>query len=198
MTPEPKVLPARRSERARSAILTATAELVFEVPYGRLTIEAIAARAGVGKQTIYRWWPTKGAVLFDALLELSGGPDGVALPDTGDLRADFGLFLRATVAEMTEPRFDAFLRAVMIEIQSDPGLAEIYRERLLAPQREAIRERLLVAALSGAIRADADLEVAVDLLVGPVQTRWALGLGGLTEAYVDSLLDLVLAAVRPS
>ncbi|MBP1157960.1 AcrR family transcriptional regulator [Rhodococcus sp. PvR044] len=198
MTPEPKAAPARRSERARSAILTATAELVFEVPYGRLTIEAIAARAGVGKQTIYRWWPTKGAVLFDALLELSGGPDGVALPETGDLRADLALFLRATVAEMTEPRFDAFLRAVMIEIQSDPDLAEIYRDRLLAPQREAIRERLRVAALSGAIRADADLEVAVDLLVGPVQTRWALGLGGLTEAYVDSLLDLVLAAVRPS
>ncbi|MGW6378158.1 TetR/AcrR family transcriptional regulator [Rhodococcus sp. NPDC055112] len=198
MTPEPKVLPARRSERARSAILAATAELVFEVPYGRLTIEAIAARAGVGKQTIYRWWPTKGAVLFDALLELSGGPDGVALPDTGDLRADLGLFLRATVAEMTEPRFDAFLRAVMIEIQSDPDLAEVYRDRLLAPQREAIRERLRLAVESGAIRADVDLEVAVDLLVGPVQTRWALGLGGLTEGYADALLDLVMAAVRPS
>ncbi|MCZ4554429.1 TetR-like C-terminal domain-containing protein [Rhodococcus maanshanensis] len=114
------------------------------------------------------------------------------------MREDLGLFLRATVAEMTEPRFDAFLRAVMIEIQSDPDLAAVYRDRLLAPQREAIRERFLVAALSGAIRADADLEVAVDLLVGPVQTRWALGLGGLTEGYADALLELVLAAVRPS
>ncbi|MFD4179578.1 TetR/AcrR family transcriptional regulator [Rhodococcus sp. NPDC058514] len=197
MTPKPKVVPARRSARARSAILAATAELVFEVPYGRLTIEAIAARAGVGKQTIYRWWPTKGSVLFDALLELSGGPDGVTLPDTGDLRADLGLFLRATVAEMAEPRFDAFLRALMIEIQSDADLAATYRERLLAPQRRAILERLRIGVDSGQLRERVDLEVAVDLLVGPVQTRWALGLGGLTEDYAESLLDLVLEALRP-
>ncbi|MEV4089583.1 helix-turn-helix domain-containing protein, partial [Nonomuraea fuscirosea] len=78
--------PARRSERSRQAILDAARELVSEVGYAKLTIEAIAARAGVGKQTIYRWWPSKGAVVLDAFLALSEAGPGrsMALPDTGD------------------------------------------------------------------------------------------------------------------
>src|SRR5690606_13055468 len=79
---------SRRSEASRRAILTAAFELAGEVGYAKLSIEGIAARAGVGKQTIYRWWPSKGAVLFDAILSLSEGPEGSALPDTGDLEAD--------------------------------------------------------------------------------------------------------------
>ncbi|MCP2258834.1 transcriptional regulator, TetR family [Streptoalloteichus tenebrarius] len=71
--------PTRRSERSRQAILTAALDLVVEIGYRKMTIEAIAARAGVGKQTIYRWWPSKGAVVFDAILALSQG-------DTGDTR----------------------------------------------------------------------------------------------------------------
>ena len=79
----------RRSERSRRAILTAALDLVEEVGYAKTSVEGIAARAGVGKQTIYRWWPSKGAVLLDALLALSEGDDGVEpLPDTGDLAAD--------------------------------------------------------------------------------------------------------------
>ena len=64
--------PTRRSERSRQAILTATADLLGEVGYSKLAVEAIAARAGVGKQTIYRWWPDKGAVVLDAYLALVG------------------------------------------------------------------------------------------------------------------------------
>src|SRR5690348_509051 len=101
---------ARRSEASRRAILTAAFDLAGELGYGKLTIEAIAARAGVGKQTIYRWWPSKGTVLFDAFRLLSEGPaEGLAegsgagsgeggttgLPDTGDLAADLKSVLRA-------------------------------------------------------------------------------------------------------
>src|ERR687897_1936033 len=104
--------PARRNQRSRQAILSATADLVGEVGYAKLTVEAIAARAGVGKQTIYRWWPSKGAVLFDAFLALSEDAEGVpALPDTGDLEADLKLVLRATVEELNDPRFDVPMRA---------------------------------------------------------------------------------------
>ncbi|MFE3291184.1 TetR/AcrR family transcriptional regulator [Rhodococcus sp. NPDC059234] len=195
MSAEQEPARARRSERARSAILAATAELVSEVPYPRLTIEAIAARAGVGKQTIYRWWPSRGSVVFDAILELSGGPEGSGLPDTGDIAADLRLFLRSTVAEMAEPRFDGFLRALYVEIQQDPALAEGYRTQLLEPQRRVVRDRLQRGVEAGQLRDDVDLELAVDLLVGPVQMRWSLGLSGLTEDYADALLDLVLAAL---
>src|SRR5688572_3560572 len=93
---------ARRNETSRRAILTAAFDLLQEVGYAKLSIEGVAARAGVGKQTIYRWWPSKGAVLFDAFLMLSEGAEGEppVLPDTGDLEADLTVVLRATVVEL--------------------------------------------------------------------------------------------------
>ena len=95
---------SRRSERSRTAILTAALDLVEEAGYAKTSVEGIAARAGVGKQTIYRWWPSKGAVLLDALLALSEGDEGVEpLPDTGDLAADLKHVLRATVEELGNP-----------------------------------------------------------------------------------------------
>lgn len=187
---------ARRSERARAAILTAAAELTRELPYVKLTIEAIAARAGVGKQTIYRWWPSKGAVVFDAMLESDSGPAGLALPDTGDIAADMRELLRGSIVALTDPGYESFLRAMYIEIQQDPELAATYRERLLLPQRAAIADRLASAVDAGELRAGLDLELAIDLLLGPIQTRWSLGLGGLTESYADAALDAALAYLR--
>ncbi|ATL70638.1 TetR/AcrR family transcriptional regulator [Nocardia terpenica] len=188
---------ARRSERARSAILTATAALIHEVPYAKLTIEAIAARAGVGKQTIYRWWPSKGAVVLDAMLERDSGPAGSALPDSGDLRADLRLLLRGAAAALADTTESAFLRAMYVEIQQDPKIHHHYRERLLLPQRAALVARLRSAVDAGQVRADADLELAVDLLLGPLQYRWSLGLDGLTDDYADAVLDAALTHLRP-
>ncbi|MEK8229116.1 helix-turn-helix domain-containing protein [Oerskovia sp. M15] len=86
---------SRRSDRSRRAILSATRDLVGDVGYNRLSIEGIAAAAGVGKQTIYRWWRSKAAVLFDAILEVNLREEGSgALPDTGDLESDLRLVLR--------------------------------------------------------------------------------------------------------
>src|SRR5262245_41585508 len=97
----------RRKETSRRAIRTAAFDLVQEDGYRRTSIEALGARAGVGKQTIYRWWPSKGAVLFDAFLMLSEGAGGEppVLPDTGDLEADLIAVLRATVDELNDPRY---------------------------------------------------------------------------------------------
>ncbi|WP_459546272.1 TetR/AcrR family transcriptional regulator [Nocardia sp. X0981] len=187
---------ARRSKRSRDAILTAAAALIREMPYGKLTIEAIAARAGVGKQTIYRWWPSKGAVIFEAMLESSTGPQGPALPDTGDIATDLGALLHGSIETLTDPHTEAFLRAVFIEIQQDPELAATYRERLLLPQRAAVAGRLAAAVDAGELRRDLDLELATDLLLGPIQTRWSLGLGGLTPAYADALLSAALTSLR--
>ena len=145
----------RRSEAARQAILTTALDLVGERGYAKLTIEGIAARAGVGKQTIYRWWPSKGAVLLDALLALSEDPDGAmqALPDTGDLEADLQLVLRATVAELTDPRYDAPMRALAVEIAHDDALAGLWAERVDEPLRQGKLARLRSAQRSGELRA---------------------------------------------
>lgn len=194
MTPDP----ARRSERSRHAILTAAAELVHEVGYRKLTIEAIAARAGVGKQTIYRWWPSKGAVVLDGFLAaVNENPDDLSLPDTGDVAADLRDVVRAIVAELADPKLSGTTRALMVEMQDDAEFAGMVLERLLGPQLRAIADRLRAAQHAGQLRADLDLSVAVELLVGPLYHRWLLRTAPLTEAYADTVTDLTLRALAP-
>ncbi|MEV4112610.1 TetR/AcrR family transcriptional regulator [Nonomuraea sp. NPDC049695] len=189
--------PTRRSERSRQAILDAARELVSEVGYAKLSIEAIAARAGVGKQTIYRWWRSKGAVVFDAFLALSQDGDSIALPDTGDIEADLKTVMRATAAEFADPQFEAPIRALNTEIANDPELAAHYREKLAGPVDEAKKARLRSAQQAGQIAADADLDLALELLYAPLFQRWLHRSGPLTPEYADALVDLALKALRP-
>jgi AcrR family transcriptional regulator len=189
--------PRRRSETARRAILTAAFELVGEVGYARLTMEGIAARAGVGKQTIYRWWSSKAAVLFDALLMLSEGQDGsAALPDTGDLEADLKTVLRATVGELVDPRYSEPMRALSTEILRHPQLALVYEERLARPMAELKKARLRSAQRTGELPADLDLDLAVDLIWGPLLSRWFQQSGPLTAEYADSVVEAAVRGLR--
>jgi AcrR family transcriptional regulator len=181
------------TEASRSAILDAALELATELGYQKLTIEAVAGRAGVGKQTIYRWWPSKGAVLFDALLARAQEGDGDgALPDTGDLAADLRSVLRATVAEFADPAFAGPIRALTVELAQDPDLAEQYQQRLDRPMRELKKARLRAAQDAGELRADADLDVLADLLFTPIAQRWLLRTGPLTPDYADAVVDHAL------
>jgi AcrR family transcriptional regulator len=191
--------PARRSENSRRAVLTATFDLLQELSYPRLTIEAIATRAGVGKQTIYRWWPSKAAVLFDAFLLLSEDSDAGApeLPDTGDLHEDLTFVLKATAAELNEPRLAEPMRALATEIAHDAALAQTYRERLDGPLREAKRQRLRSAQDSGELAEDVDLDVAIDILWGPILNRWLQHGGPLSDAYIEQLVHTALSGMRP-
>ncbi|WP_030545157.1 TetR/AcrR family transcriptional regulator [Streptomyces albus] len=188
---------SRRSERSRRAILDAALELVAETGFGKLTIEAIAARAGVGKQTIYRWWPSKAAVLFDSFLALSEDAGGIALPDTGDLEADLKLVMRATVDELNDPRYDLPSRALAAESQNDPALAAELTAKVLEPQLAAYEERLRSAQRAGDIAEGTDLRVALELLVGPLHHRWMLRTRPLTHAFADTVVEMVLRALAP-
>ncbi|MEU8112689.1 TetR/AcrR family transcriptional regulator [Micromonospora sp. NPDC048947] len=190
---------ARRRETSRRAILTAAFDLLRETGYAKLSIEGIAARAGVGKQTIYRWWPSKGAVIFDAFLMLSeateGGPP--TLPDTGDLAADLTVVLHATVEEMNDPRYEQPMRALATEIALDPVLAAAYAERLDGPLKEAKRQRLRSAQRAGQIAEGVDLAVAVDMIWGPILNRWLHRSGPLTAEYADLVVATALNGLRP-
>lgn len=187
---------SRRSEASRRAILTAAYELAGKVGYARLSIEGIAARAGVGKQTIYRWWPSKGAVLFDAFVARAEGRGLPALPDTGDLEADLKKVLRAAVLELNDPRYDEPLRALTTEIQHDPELAAAYAEKLEGPVRERRKDRLRSAQKAGQLPAELDLDVAVELLWGPLLHRWQQRGAPLTTKYADTLVRTALNGLR--
>ncbi|MEU4561638.1 TetR/AcrR family transcriptional regulator [Actinoplanes sp. NPDC023936] len=189
--------PTRRNERSRRAILTAALDLLAETGYSELTIEAIAARAGVGKQTIYRWWRGKGAIILEALVESIAAAEAVALPDTGDLAADLRTVMRATVAEFADPKLSATTRAITIETLGDESLGEQVRDQLLRPQLDAVKDRLRAGRAAGQVRAGIDLDQAVELLFGPLYHRWLLRTGPLTDDYADGIVALAVAAIRP-
>ncbi|MFD3721305.1 TetR/AcrR family transcriptional regulator [Streptomyces sp. NPDC058674] len=189
----------RRSDRSRRAILDAALALVGEVGYNRLTIEAIAARAGVGKQTIYRWWPSKAAVLLDASLSLAGeaeaGGGWTGFPDTGDLAADLKAVLRATVDEFNDEKYEAPARALAAAGATDPALGARFTEQLLEPQLALYEARLRTARDAGLLAPDTDLRLTVEMLLGPLTYRWLMRLAPLTHAYTDALVDRVLGGV---
>ncbi|WP_432936312.1 TetR/AcrR family transcriptional regulator [Kribbella sp. CA-253562] len=183
----------RRSDRARTAILTATAASVAELGYAKTSIEGIAARAGVGKQTIYRWWPSKGAVVLDALA--AEQPD-VEWPDSGDLTADLRVVLRATIAEFADESTSATLRALMIDMQQDAALSEQVMTRMLGPQLAATKRRLESAQRAGQVADGIDLDVAVELIFGPIYHRWILRTHRFDQAYADELTDFAVRALH--
>ncbi|MDX2558548.1 TetR/AcrR family transcriptional regulator [Streptomyces sp. TX20-6-3] len=195
---------SRRSERSRRAIFDAALALVSETGYAKTTIEGIAARAGVGKQTIYRWWPSKAAVLLDAFLDLAaranealGGDANSEIPDTGDLSADLKYVLRATVDEMNDPAFDAPTRALAAEGIVDPELGARFTEALLEPQLQYYARRIEAAQAAGDVDPAIDPRIALELLVGPLHHRWLHRTRPLTHAYADSLVDLALRGLAP-
>jgi AcrR family transcriptional regulator len=157
-------------------------------------VEAIAARAGVGKQTIYRWWPDKGALVLDAYLALVGADQDLTVPDSGDLEADLRLVLGSLVDSLGDPVFEQRYRALLAAIQDDPKLAAALLDRLLKPWLAATRQRLRAAQRAGQIRG-VDLEVATELLYGPVYYRWLLRTGPITRAYVDAVVAMTLRAL---
>ncbi|APE21249.1 MULTISPECIES: TetR/AcrR family transcriptional regulator [Streptomyces] len=195
---------SRRSERSRRAIFDAALALVSETGYAKTTIEGIAARAGVGKQTIYRWWPSKAAVLLDAFLDLAaranealGGDADSEIPDTGDLAADLKYVLRATVDEMNDPAFDGPTRALAAEGMVDPELGARFTEALLEPQLGYYARRIEAAQAAGDVDPDVDPRIALELLVGPLHHRWSLRTLPLTHDYADTLVDLALRGLAP-
>ncbi|GAA2087164.1 TetR/AcrR family transcriptional regulator [Streptomyces albiaxialis] len=201
-TPATKTPPdaSRRSERSRRAILRASMELVGEVGYNKLTIEAIASRAGVGKQTIYRWWPSKAAVLLDAFTQTTDEAQeeyAQGLPDTGDLAADLRQVLHATVDEFTDPAFEAPYRALAIAGAADAELAAQFYERLSEPGQQVYERRLRSAQEAGQIDPDLDLAFAVEFLLSPFQQRWLTRYGELSYEFADRLVDMALRAFAP-
>ncbi|MER5841069.1 TetR/AcrR family transcriptional regulator [Streptomyces prasinus] len=206
----------RRSERSRRAIYDAALALVVEIGYPKTTIEGIAARAGVGKQTIYRWWGSKADVLLEAFLDLSeqaahaagehgdgegpegrAGEEGQGIPDTGDLAADLRLVLRATVDELRDPGFEAPSRALAAEGVVNEELGRRFVAKLLEPQLQLYVDRLRSAQEAGQVRPDVDPRIALELFVSPLAQRWLQYTGPITYAYTDTLVDYALNGLSP-
>jgi AcrR family transcriptional regulator len=182
--------PRRRSARARQAILDAANALLDEHGFARTTIEAIAQRAGVGKQTIYRWWPCRASVLLEAYL--ARGDRQVAVPDTGVLRTDLADYLARLARLLTCAVGGQTIAGVAAQAQSDPDLACVFREQFVDARRGEIRALLARGAGRGELRPGVDLELATDALFGPVWVRLLLTGAPRDPAFAATLVDAVL------
>lgn len=190
----------RRSERSHQAIIVATQELLVEVGYRELTIEGVAARAGVGKQTIYRWWPSRAALALEAYL---AGSDAVLQPrlDGGPAQEDVRELLDWLVAVLVEPIGGRVVAGLIADLQHDPDLAKRFHRHVVPARRRAMLEALVRGRQRGEIRADADIELAIDALHGAVFYRLLLSGEPLdadfTERLAHQVLDGIAAPGRP-
>ncbi|OXM63003.1 TetR/AcrR family transcriptional regulator [Amycolatopsis vastitatis] len=159
----------KRSEQSRLAILAATLELVAEAGYGALTIEGIAARSGVGKQTIYRWWPSKADVLLDALATKADLQ--IPIPDEGSLRADLTRFLGRTFELGDKSPVADTLRALMAQAQIDPEFGKRFREEFLFRRRDALGRIVDRARERGELPAGVGSGTVIDVVFGTLWYR---------------------------
>ncbi|MER0447617.1 TetR/AcrR family transcriptional regulator [Streptomyces sp. Edi4] len=186
----------RRSEKSRRATLSAALGLCTEHGYDKVTIEAIAARAGVSKKTIYRWWPTKGAVLLDAVTELA--VSDTPFPDTGDIEADLRAHIASVVNLLNSRVAGAAYTGILSEVLHDERLARAVNDELVIPRVTLIHERMRQAQEQGQLPKDADLPLAVEMLYGPLYYRYALGRPLPSQERVDALVAHVMRALRAS
>ncbi len=185
----------RRNQASRQAILRAAFELCAERSYERTSVEAIAARAGVGKQTIYRWWPSKGAVVMEALNEVVGVASD--FPDSGDVVADLRQQMTAVAKLLSSPDFGPVYTGVIGAAQSDPAVADALVRDIIEPRMVACRMRLQSAQEQGGVRPDIDLDVAVELLYGPIYHRLLLHTRPPGPEQVTTVLELAFRGLRP-
>jgi AcrR family transcriptional regulator len=183
----------RRSERSHRAILAATQDLLLERGYAELTIEGIAARAGVGKQTIYRWWPSRAALVLEAYL---AGEEAVRPPaESSSAREDVHALLAWLIDVLAEPTGGPVVAGLISDLQHDADLAEGFRRDVVPARREGMLAALERGRARGEIREDADLELAVDALHGAVFYRLLLSGEPLDGAFAERLADQMLAGL---
>jgi AcrR family transcriptional regulator len=171
-----------RSQAAHDAVLKAALRLVTKRGFRSVSVNEIAAEAGVGKMTLYRHWPNKAALVMDALLLLIGSETD--FPEAGSAIESLRRQLDLQAAFFRSSRGN-LIRSLVAEAQSDPELAIAFRERWLDPRREGVRKIMRAAVVEGSLRSDVDIDAAIDLLYGSLYYRLLLGSGALDERFVD-------------
>jgi AcrR family transcriptional regulator len=186
-----------RSESSRQAILRAASDLLLEQDLNSISMAAVAERAGASTATIYRWWPSKERLAVDALLSeweiVSPDPR-----DTGSLASDLRALILPWIRQLATKPYGRVITALLAKAQSDHDFAQEYRARFVEPRRERARSSFEHAIERGDIPAETDIEVALDMLYGPVYHRLLHGHAALNDRFARTVVDYVVAAVSPT
>jgi AcrR family transcriptional regulator len=193
VSPEPKRRGRQRSEESEEAILSAITELLKDKPLRDISIEEIARKAGVGKATIYKWWPSKAYIAFDAFSRRL--KEMVPIRDTGSAERDFKQQLRSLFAFFNTPA-GLVLRHFLAEGQVDEEFASLFRDRFIKPRRETIGVIFDRAVERGQIRRGLDREVVLDLIYGPGFYRMLIRHEPLERNTVDKIVSSLFQGLR--
>jgi AcrR family transcriptional regulator len=196
MTPTPVDAPRRRGRprraEARDTILNATLELLAERGFHATTMDSIAERAGVGKNTIYRRWPAKDDLVIDAFLHFTADLHLRAGPGD-DVYASLLEHARSAGRLYADPLASRLISRLLGELQRDTAFADAYADRVVRPLREPVVALLVRARERGELRAKADPELIADMLIGPgfLHMLFAFALPQANSGYPDALLDAI-------
>ncbi len=183
-----------RSEESRQSILRSTLKLLKQQGgFAELSIEAIAADANVGKTTVYRWWPTKAALVADAFS--TSADEELRFPNTGSVQSDMSLQMRRLI-RIFRSRRGKVVAALLAGGQSDPELIEAFRDRFLWPRRKQAYQTLQRGIDRGELPADSDLDLVLDSLYGPIYMRFLIRHDKLDESFADQICALVLQGLK--
>jgi AcrR family transcriptional regulator len=188
--PAPARTPGRpRCDVTHKAVLRAAYDLLAEAGLAGFTIEAVAARSGVARTTIYRWWPSKGALAMEGFLEATA-PD-LAVPPTTSVVADMQALLRL-FGRLLRGKAGRIIRGIIAEGQSDPETIKAFLVGFVMPRRAEVRAILARGVASGELRADVDAEMVLASLFGSLQMRMLMN-ENVDDSWVDRLSKFVLA-----
>ena len=183
-----------RSEDSHEAILDAVVDLLDREGYGAVTIEGVARQAGVGKQTIYRWWKSKAELVLEAYANHAASK--LPMPDKGNLRADLEWFFCGAFKRLTDISGPT-MRGLMADAVYDPEFLEILREVLIAKRRVVLEKVLERGLARGELKSDADLDVMIDLLFGALWYRLLVQHAKLDSRFAKQLVAAVLDGFTP-
>jgi AcrR family transcriptional regulator len=182
-----------RDSEVHEAVLEATRSLLLEAGYHRLTIEAVASRAATSRSTIYRWWPSLGALVLEAV-----GPELTidAVPDSGDSAEDIRAAIRQLVATFSRPLARLVIQAVVANLDDDPTMAASFRETWVYPWRVTATDALQRARRRGDLVDGFELDELLDVIVGTVFQRTVTRATPATEGLEDVLVRLLIDPAR--
>jgi AcrR family transcriptional regulator len=182
-----------RSEESEEAIVAATLQLLTEKPLRDISMEEIARKAGVGKATIYKWWPSKAYVALDAFLRTTNRM--LPTPDTGSVRRDIRERIRAMMVFYMSPA-GHIMGQFVAEAQSDKEFASLFRERFLKPRREATGIIFDRGVQRGEIDHNIDRELVLDLIHGSAIYRLMVGHAPLEEKLADEMVSIFFGGLN--
>jgi AcrR family transcriptional regulator len=185
--------PEALQDRVTAAITRAFFEELAEAGYGRMSVDAIVRRAGVGKAAVYRRWPGKHAMAVALISEVA--MRGAPMPDTGSLRGDLVALMSGLRTAMRHPLASRIIPAVAAEGGRDPELERVLRDTIEAPRRASAAQIVHRAVARGELPRDCDVELALDLMIAPLYWRLLVRRRDLDAASIERLADSLAAAL---